>query len=434
MTDDIIARAQQYRGELRDVLFIAITGSCGKTTTKDLTAALLGKRFRGSKSDDTRNCGADVAAAILGVRLDDYFFVQELGAWGPGTLDAGIQLVQPDVAVITNLRNDHYSSLRGPRGAQAEKGKLVKCLPNTGTAVLNCDDPLIREIASWTSARTFWFGSASDADLRATDATARWPQNLSFTAWYGNRSTRVDTQLVGEQLLGSALAALSVAIVSGMDFDDACDALMAATPTFRRMSPVVHPDGVTFIRDDWKAPLDSVDDALRFMTTATAPRKIAVLGTISDYPGRSRRVYSRVAWNYLKCLQAVIFVGDRAADLWGEHRVAATIDQTELRQQVVGAIDDDIMTDISGDADTSDGQRGQMFVFRDVLNAAAFTRDFFVVGDLVLVKASGPADHLERVILDREEPATCWEAHCGRLYPCDACEVLRSGRSTSASH
>ena len=192
------------------------------------------------------------------------------------------------------------------------------------------------------------------------------------------------------------------------------------------MSPVVHPDGVTFIRDDWKAPLDSVDDALTFMKAATAPRKIAVLGTISDYPGRSRRAYSHVAWDYLRALQAVIFVGDRAADLWGEHRVADLTDQVQLRRNIVGALDDDAVVGVEADA------CGEMFVFRDVRAATAFTRDFLIAGDLVLVKASGPADHLERVILDRQEPATCWEAHCGRLYPCDVCEVLRSGQRSSA--
>jgi UDP-N-acetylmuramyl pentapeptide synthase len=426
MTDDALARVLRHRQELSDVLFIAITGSCGKTTTKDLTAAILGKRFRGSKNDDTRNCGADVAAAILAVRPDDYFFVQELGAWGPGTLDTGIQLVQPDIAVVTNLRNDHYSSLRGPRGAQAEKGKLVKCLPRTGTAVLNSDDDLVRELRSWTNAPTFSFGCAGDDDLRAADVTAAWPQTLSFTACHGRLSKRVHTQLVGEHLLGSALAALSVAIVCGMDFGDACDALMVTKPTFRRMSADVHADGVTFIRDDWKAPLDSVDDGLGFMQAATASRKIAVLGTISDYPGRSRRVYSQVASDCLRALHTAIFVGDRAADLWGEHRVPVPADQLELRQQLGRALD----IDLDGELNAA---HGQMLVFREVRDAAAFTRGFFRAGDLVLVKASGPADHLERVILDREEPATCWEAHCGRLYPCDMCEVLRSGRRAFAS-
>jgi UDP-N-acetylmuramoyl-tripeptide--D-alanyl-D-alanine ligase len=420
MTREAIAEAHDHRERLREVTFIAVTGSCGKTTTKDLAAAVLGSRFCGSKNDDTRNCGPDVARAVLRVRPDDDFFVQELGAWGPGTLDPGIRLVQPDVAVVTNLRNDHYSSLRGPRGAQAEKGKLVRSVPATGAAILNADDPLVRDLAASTPARTLSFGRSAEADLRAADVSARWPRRLSFAVGHEGRSTRVQTQLLGEHLLGSALAALGVAIALGMDLEEAGDALARARPSFRRMSCVTHPDGVTFIRDDWKAPLDSVADALAFMEDAVAPRKVAVLGTISDFPGRSRRTYSRVAWEAMAAVDAAIFVGERATALWGEQRRADPAAQADLRRRILSGLDGPAA------AAASDADRlGQLFVFERVQDATAFAREYLSAGDLVLVKASGPADHLERLLLDREEPATCWEARCGRVHPCDTCEALR---------
>jgi len=425
MTRDALTEAGDHRNELREVTFIAVTGSCGKTTTKDLTAAVLGSRLRGSKNEDTRNCGPDVAAAILRIRPDDDFFVQELGAWGPGTLDAGIHLVRPDIAVVTNLRNDHYSSLRGPRGAQAEKGKLVRSVPVTGAAVLNADDPLVRELASWTSARTISFGRSADADLRACDVSARWPERLSFAVSYDGLSTRVQTQLLGEHLLGSALAALATAIVFGMELEEACDALARAQPSFRRMSCQTHPDGVTFIRDDWKAPLDSVTDALAFMRSAVAARKVAVLGTISDFPGRSRRTYSLVAWKAMMAVDATIFVGERAAALWGKHCGADLEAEAQLRRQILGALDDPAGVIAQTDVD----RLGRLFVFESVHDATAFAREYLRTGDLVLLKSSGPADHLERLILDRQEPATCWEARCGRVYPCDMCDALRGARA-----
>ena len=177
--------AHRHRDQLRDVTVVAVTGSCGKTTTKDLAAAILATRFKGSKNDDTRNCGPDLAATVLAVRPGDDFLVQELGAWGPDTLDEGIRLVRPDIAVVTNLRNDHYSSFRGPRGAQAEKGKVVASLPPNGAAVLNWDDPLVRELSSWTTAQTLYFGRSPDAALRAWDVTSCWPERLSFRVSYG---------------------------------------------------------------------------------------------------------------------------------------------------------------------------------------------------------------------------------------------------------
>ena len=191
---DRSAEAAHYRGQLDHVVVIGVTGSCGKTTTKDLIAAILGGRFAGSKNDDTRNCGPDIATTVLAAKPDDDFLVQELGAWGPGTLDAGIALVRPDIAVVTNIRNDHHSSFHSQHATQAEKGKLVRSIPEWGTAVLNFDDPLVRELATWTSAPTLSFGRHDAAALHASRVDARWPRRLSFVVRHGSESTRVETR------------------------------------------------------------------------------------------------------------------------------------------------------------------------------------------------------------------------------------------------
>ena len=415
---DLLSAAHRHRDHLRAVTVVAVTGSCGKTTTKDLAAAILATRFKGSKNDDTRNCGPDLVATVLAARPDDDFLVQELGAWGPDTLDEGISLVRPDIAVVTNLRNDHYSTFRGPRGAQAEKGKVVASFLPDGAAVLNWDDPLVRELSSWTAARTVSFGCSPDAALRAWDVTAFWPERLSFRVSYGHETAHVRTRLVGEHLLGSALAALCVAILFGMTLDEAAEALASVGPTFRRMSPVTHPDGVTFIRDDWKAPLDSLPEVLSFMRTATAPRKLAVFGRISDVPGRSRHSYERVAFEAMTVLHAVIFVSKRASELWGEHRGMAASVRADVCRRMAGT------SPAPGSAACAlqDEQLGKMFVFDSVQRADAFLQDFLAPGDLVLVKGSGPADHLERLVLNREQRVECWLRECGRVYPCDMCD------------
>lgn len=416
---DLLSAAHRHRDQLRDVTFVAVTGSCGKTTTKDLAAAILATRYKGSKNDDTRNCGPDLVATVLAARPDDDFLVQELGAWGPDTLDEGISLVRPDIGVVTNLRNDHYSSFRGPRGAQAEKGKVVARLPPHGAAVLNWDDPLVRELSSWTPARTLSFGRSADAALRAWDVTACWPGRLFFKVSYGHETAQVRTQLVGEHLLGSALAALCVAILFGMTLDEAVAALATAGHTFRRMSPVVHSDGVTFIRDDWKAPLDSLPEVLSFMRTAAAPRKLAVLGRISDIPGRSRQSYERVAFEAMTVLDAVVFVGKRATELWGEHQGLAAPARAAIFRRTAGTSP----APGSSPSTSEDEQLGKMFVFSSVYGADAFLQGYLTSGDLVLLKGSGPADHLERLILNREWRVECWLPDCGRVYPCDMCNL-----------
>lgn len=416
---DLRRQAARHRLALGDVVAVAVTGSCGKTTTTDLIAAVLSSRHRGSRSDGTWNCGLGVVNSLLAVRPGDDFFVQELGAWGPGTLDGGIELVRPDVAVVTNLRNDHYSSFHGPGGAQAEKGKLVAALSPRGTAVLNGDDPLVRELAARTSARVLCFGRSPHADLRVWDVSARWPQRLTFSAGFGGETRRVRTQLLGEHLLGSALAALAVGLVFGLTLDDAASALERGEPSPRRMSPVALPDGVTFVRDDLKAPADSMPEVLAFMAEATASRRIAVLGRISDFPGRSRGCYTRIAGEAMAVLDTVVFVGQRAAELWGECRSTAAADQLALREGVSCA-------PAAATPDPREPARaaGRMLVFERVREASDFLAGFLRRGDLVLLKGSGQADHLERVLLSRQRAVNCWLPSCGRKEPCDACSLL----------
>jgi UDP-N-acetylmuramoyl-tripeptide--D-alanyl-D-alanine ligase len=404
---DLRERARRHRDRLGDVVFVAVTGSCGKTTTKDLIAAVLAGRYRGGKSSGSNNCGTDIAEDLLTVQPGDRFFVQELGAWGAGTLDPGIDLVRPDIAVVTNLRNDHYSAFHGPRGAQAEKGKLVACLPATGTAVLNWDDPYVRELAGRATARVLSVGRDSRAELRAEDVIARWPAPLSFTAVHGRDRMPVRTRLFGVHLLGSALAALAVGMLFDLSLAEGATALAAADPTPRRMSVQAHPDGVTFVRDDFKAPVDSLPEVLEFLRQAAADRTIAVLGRISDFPGRSRRTYTDIARHAARAADTVVFVGHRAAQLWGDGRGTTAADQAQLRHQL----------DLPRPC-------GDLFVFATVARASAFLTGYLRAGDLVLLKGSGPTDHLERILLHRRQPVSCWLSDCGRLTSCDACELL----------
>jgi UDP-N-acetylmuramyl pentapeptide synthase len=412
---DQYAEALRHRDRLSRVTVIAVTGSCGKTTTKNLVAHVLRAGLRGHASTGSANCGADVAADVLRSRPDDDFYVQELGAWGPGTLSAGLALIQPRIGVVTNLRHDHYSAFHGPRGAQAEKGRLVSGLPSDGTAVLNWDDPYVRELADRTTAEVLSIGRAASAVLRAEDVSSWWPEPLTFRAVLGRRSAPVRTRLHGEHLLGSALAALAVGITLGRSLEEAAASLGTAPPTARRMEVLEGPDGVTWVRDDYKAPADSMPEVLDFLRTARATRKVAVIGRLSDFPGRSRPTYIWAAQQALAVADIVIFVGDRAGELWGRHPTPVT------GTALAGA---------ELDPRTPDGQgrgRGVMYVCPTVAQASDLLRSLGRIGDLVLLKGSGPADHLERVMLSRYGPVSCWLAHCGRVVCCDDCEQRTAG-------
>jgi UDP-N-acetylmuramoyl-tripeptide--D-alanyl-D-alanine ligase len=203
------------RGMLKGVVFVAVTGSGGKTTAKDLIAAVLSTQFRGVKSPGQSNRIEEVPQTIFRVRRSHDFCVQELGAWGPGSLDASIDLLRPSIAVVTNIAADHRAAFRTLETTAEEKGKVIARLPPTGTAVLNADDPLVLAMRSRCRARVITFGLGPDAEVRAEGVQSVWPDRLAFTARVGAESLRVQTRLCGTHWMPSVLAALAVGLAKG---------------------------------------------------------------------------------------------------------------------------------------------------------------------------------------------------------------------------
>jgi len=400
---DQFEEVRTHRSRLGQVTFIGITGSCGKTTTKDLAAGLLSERLRGSANPGSGNCGADLVRHLLQIEPTDDYCIQELGAWGSGTLDAGLELIQPRVGVVLNIRRDHYSAFRGLEHTQAEKAKLIEYLPANGTAILNADDPYVSAMRHRTRARVVTFGSHPDADFRVQHVRSSWPDRLSFELRAESTEHVVRTQLVGDHLVGSAAAAIALAHTMGIPIGLAVERIAHLPPTARRMSSSLTESGIAFVRDDFKAASDSLDDVLAFFAAARAARKIAIVGRIADHPGRSRPFYTSFARAALNVVDLLVFVGERPAALW------PTVDR------------------LSRDfPDQFARTRTRLVIFPTVREANDFLRSELRAGDLVVLKGSGPSDHLERIVLGYQTTVRCWRAQCGLVIACDACELLPS--------
>lgn len=171
-----------------------------------------------------------------------------------------------------------------------------------------------------TRARMLSFGSRHDADFRFEAVRSPWPERLSFELSFGGRRRRVESRLIGEHLVGSAVAAIAIAHTLGLGVDDAIDRIADLPPTERRMSAVITASGIAVVRDDFKAVSDSLGEFLRFLEQARAERKVAVVGRISDHPGRSRSVYTEFAHQAAKIIDLLVFVGERPESLWGRTR------------------------------------------------------------------------------------------------------------------
>lgn len=387
----VIRLAGARRGRLGGVAFVGVTGSCGKTTTKDLIAAVLASRLTGTKSSDSNNGLYAVAQTILATHARSGYCVQELGADAPGSLDALIRLLGPRIGIVTNVGSDHYKAFRGPDAVAAEKGKLVAALPAHGVAVLNADDPRVHAMASRCAGRVLTFGLGPGAEIRAEAVTSAWPERLSFRVIHGGQSLAVRTRLCGRHWTPAVLAAIATGLALDVPLADAVAAVGSVEPRRGRMSPV-EIGGVTFLRDDWKAPFWSLPAALELVREARASRKIVVIGTLSDYAGSTAPKYVAVARSALAVADHVFFVGGNAERCLRARRDAAD---------------------------------GSLRAFPTVQAGADFLRRFLLPGDLVLLKGSIPADHLGRIALARRGEVACWRAACGRKRFCEDCRLLR---------
>jgi len=385
--------AEIYRSRLNGVTFIGITGSAGKTAAETLIAAILASVGAVSHSRGGRNRLHQIARVVTATRPSDDFCVLEFGAEKPGGFDPVIRLARPTIGVVTTVGDDHHRAFGSREAIAAEKGKLIAALPPEGTAVLNADDPLVWAMGERCKARIVSYGLGEGADLQARDIRSSWPNRLSFTVRYRRQDYPVKTQLCGKHWVTSTLAALATGVAAGVPLAVAIKKVAQIPPVRARMEPVMTPEGITFLRDDRKAPFWGMPTVFEFLREAQAARKVLVLGTLAEYHGTARSQYKIIGKEALKVADVVIFVGESATYGSRVQKFAAK-DQTLL-------------------------------AFPELREAAVALRELLRPGDLVLLKASARADHLGRLYHAFTGPVACWRMDCGLSWLCDYCRLLR---------
>ncbi len=381
--------AKIWRKMLSKPTFIAVTGSAGKSTAKELLQGMLSAKLRGKVNPSSFNQLFDVGRTILGTRPKDDFCIMEMSANWPGYLDKPLALFQPTISIVTVVADDGLAAFRSREAVAKEKVKLIEALPDNGIAILNVDDALVAAMASKCKGRVITFGLSEGAEIRAEEISAVWPDRLSITIVRGNERVLIRTQLCGTHWVPSVLAAIAAATAMGLSLQECADGIAKVEPFVARMQPVTTTDNVTFIRDDWKAPVWTLNACFEFMQAARAKRKILVIGTLADYPGSATKEYARVARQVVDLADHVIFVGQWAA--------------AALRVQ-------------------APGQRATLRAFSRVRDASDYVNSILLPGDLVLLKGTTKQDHLLRIILARSAPFLCWKDDCKiNIYFCDEC-------------
>jgi UDP-N-acetylmuramoyl-tripeptide--D-alanyl-D-alanine ligase len=266
---------------------LGITGSSGKTSTKDLLGQVLATAGPTVSPPGSYNNDIGLPLTVLDADEDTRFLVLEMGSRGRGHIARLCRVARPDVGVVLNVGSAHLGEFGSADGIAVAKGELVEALPAEGTAVLNADDPRVIGMAPRTRARVVTTGvggrDGSTADVRAEDVVLDEAGRAGFTLVTGGVRAAVRLQVVGAHQVANALSAAGAALAAGMTPEDVAAALSAAVPRSRwRMEVTRRDDGVTVVNDAYNANPESMRAALAALAGLPARRRVAVLGAMAE--------------------------------------------------------------------------------------------------------------------------------------------------------
>ncbi len=325
---------------------VGVTGSVGKTTTKDLLAAVLTERFRTAASPESFNNELGVPLTLANAPDDTEAVVVEMGARGHGHISHLCSMALPTIGVVTTVEAVHTEYLGSMEQVALAKRELPECLPPDGLAVLNADNPLVAAMAEHTRAATVFFGGSSRANVRATgiefDADLRGRFRLE-SEW---GSAEVEMGARGAHNVSNALAAAAVALASGVSVEAVAAGLSSPIGSKWRMELLRTPDGVVVLNDSYNAGPASMKAAMLSLAELAPPRRIAVLGTMAELGDRAAEEHRQVADLAKAHGIEVIAVG---TDLYARPADAADADEAaELLLQRLGESDADTAVLIKG--------------------------------------------------------------------------------------
>ncbi|MFC0626249.1 UDP-N-acetylmuramoyl-tripeptide--D-alanyl-D-alanine ligase [Kribbella deserti] len=307
------ALAANVVARLRDGLTtVGVTGSQGKTGTKDLLGAVLSSVAPTVATIGSLNNELGVPLTMLRSDATTRFLVLEMGARHVGDIAELTRLVPPDIGVVLNVGQSHLGGF-GSRAAIAKgKGELVQGLVPGGTAVLNADDPRVVAMCALTDGPILTFGLAEHADVRVLDLKLDRLGRPSFTLRTADASAFVALSLVGAHQALNASAAAAAGLVAGVPLDVAAEALAGASVSKWRMELRDLAAGATLVNDSFNANPDSARAAIDALATMEAGRRIAVLGEMLELGDESEAEHREVGEYAASRVDVVVSVGEAA--------------------------------------------------------------------------------------------------------------------------
>jgi UDP-N-acetylmuramoyl-tripeptide--D-alanyl-D-alanine ligase len=307
--------AASYRRSLA-LKVLAITGSNGKTSTKDFAASVLARKFRVTKTEGNFNNHVGLPRTILEASSGDEIAVWELGMNHPGEIAALAKIAAPDAAIITNIGVAHIEFMGSREAIAAEKGALAEAIEPQGTVILNADDPFTQGIAARTGARVVLAGTTAGA-VRAIEIRQS-ADGSEFTIVEGAHRCRAQLPVAGSHMVQNALLAVAAGRAFGLSIEE-CAAGLTAAPLTKARLQIKEIGGVQFLDDSYNANPDSMKAALRTLVELDADgKRIAVLGEMRELGSESERGHREVGETAATLeVNQLITIGD-AAELIAE--------------------------------------------------------------------------------------------------------------------
>lgn len=298
-----------WRNQLQ-VRVIGITGSVGKSTTKELVAEVLGRRFLTLKN--TGNLNNEIGLPLTLLRLTEAHqrAVLEMGFYYPGEIDFLCQIARPQVGVITNIGTVHAERAGSQEAIARGKAELVQALPEDGIAILNRDDPWVFSMAEKTSAHVLFYGLTSESDLWADEIESMGLEGIRFCLHWGNEKIHMRVPLLGQHSVHTALRAAAVGLVEGLSWQEIGDGLTHSRSQLRLMA-VKTRSGALLLDDTYNASPESTLASLNLLGELNG-RRVAVLGDMYELGPYEKQGHYMVGARAAEVCSEIIAVGNLA--------------------------------------------------------------------------------------------------------------------------
>ena len=350
---------------------IGITGSVGKSTTKELVASVLSQRYLTLKSPGNLNNEIGLPLTMLKMNEDHERAVLEMGFYVPGEIKFLCDLALPQVGVVTNIGSVHAERAGSIEAIALGKAELVQALPAgpEGIAILNYDDPLVREMAQQTQAEVIYYGLSSAADLWADEVEGMGLEGIRFRIHYQDEEVHLRVPLIGRHSVHTALRAAAVGLTDGLTWQEIVEGLHSNQPQLRLVA-VRSTNGALILDDTYNASPESTLAALNLLEELEG-RKVAVLGDMLELGPYEWEGHEMVGVRAAEVVDELITLGERG------RMIAAAAARAGLSNQSI--------TELTGNQE-----------------AVEFLQNKLRSGDVVLVKGSRGMQ-METIVAGLEE-------------------------------